>query len=224
MVELQSWSTVLSSKYYFESHFHSFEYATHFLCSCWSSFHLLTNKIKVILTHNTCLGRQSWIAQPAVFCSLWTLTLCFSSDALLFSFIIPHWDRLPGHSCRGTLLTSPKFLLKSLPCCWDSPRAASLLACCSHFVASWPLSISLCSTCIHPISCLSPAIWCLNPTWQWQPFCSTCMSRSTQQKHPGQESQVCDTAIINDILNVTGNSTCWNWAYTLTCGGAKFLW
>lgn len=174
MVELQSWSTVLSSKYYFESNFHSFEYATHFLCSCWSSFHLLTNKIKVILTHNTCLGKQSWIAQPGVFCSLWTLTLCFSSDALLFSFIIPHWDRLPGHSCRGTLLTSPKFLLKSLPCCWDSPRAASLLACCSHFVASWPLSISLCSTCIHPISCLSPAIWCLNPTWQWQPFRSTC--------------------------------------------------
>lgn len=55
---------------------------------------------------------------------------------------------------------------------------------------------------------------------QWQPFRCTCMSRSAQQKHPGQESQLCDTAVINDIFNVTGNSTCWNSAYTLTCGGA----
>lgn len=198
------WSTVSSSKYYFKSHFHCFECATHFLCSCWSSFHLLTNKIKDVLTHNTCSGRQSWIEQPGVFCSLWTPTLCFPSYTLLFSFVIPHWDYLPGHNCRGTLLTCPKFLPSSLTCCWDSSTAARLLACCSHYVPSWPLTISLCSTCVCPISCLSPATSCINPTWQWQPSCSACVSRSTQQKHPGQESQVCDTAIINDILNVTG--------------------
>lgn len=128
---------------------------------------------------------------------------------------MPFW----GHNCRGTLLASPKFLLKPLPHSWDSTTVASL-ACCAHHVPSWPLTISLCSTCTYPISCLSPAVSRSNPTWQWQPFCSTCTSRATQQKHPGQESQVSDTAIINNVLSVTGNSACWNSAYTLTCGGA----
>lgn len=140
--------------------------------------------------HNTCSGKHSWIAQTGVFCSLWTPTLCSPSYALLFSFLIPHWEYLPGHNCRGTLLISPKFLLKSPPCCWESTTTASLLTCCSH-VPSWPLTISLCSSCIYPISCPSPAILCVALTWQWQPFCRAFMSRSAQQKHPCQESQVC---------------------------------
>lgn len=151
------------------------------------------------------------MAQTGVFCSLWTPILCYLSYALLFSFIIPHWDYLPGHSCRGTLLTSPKFLLKSHPCCWESTTAASLLALCAQLTPHHFLVLHQHLSHLLPLT---------SSFMQWQPFRCACMSRSAQQKHPGQESQVCDTAGINDILNVTGNSTCWNSVYTLTCGGA----
>lgn len=135
----QSWPAVSLPKCYYNGLFHSLMLwaCPSFLCFCWPAFPF-SNKQNIRCAYTQRLHRQlsgKWLPFAA-------LNPIYTSHQVpfLFSLIILPWDCLCHHNCSETLLISPKFLLKTLSCCWNNARAARLPMCCACSVPIWPLS------------------------------------------------------------------------------------